>query len=219
MLVMRVALLGLLLGPLACQQMTNPPVVSQQTFSHAAGSTRVVAVMPFAVAPGAVRDPEEAGVSDREVADLVAAFVAEALSAEGVAVIPPSDMATFFLNQNRAVPRLDPQRAALVAAREFGATSVVMGEVIRWRKRTGEAFGAGQPASVAFVMHLDDAPGGRRLWTSRFDHTQRTITADPLIARKYPGGGTRFLTAQELARWGVRSAVSTLLEGQWRASN
>jgi hypothetical protein len=130
----RVAALALLLPGLACQQVTNPHVVTQQTFSHAPGSMRVVAVMPFSASPGVVRDPET-GVTAQEVADLIATFVADALAAEGVGVIPPSDMSLAFLNQNRAIPRLDPQAAVLVAAEKFGATSVVMGQVMRSRQR------------------------------------------------------------------------------------
>jgi hypothetical protein len=128
-------------------------------------------------------------------------------------------MAAVFLNQGRAVPRRDARRAAETAGLKFGATSVLMGQLIRWRERKGEKLGAESPASVAFQMTLHEVPTGRRLWTSRFDHTQRTLTADPLIARKYPGGGTRFLTAGELTRWGMGDAVAALVQGQWRASN
>jgi hypothetical protein len=198
--------------------MTNP-VVDQQTFSASAGSLNRVAVMPFAARTGVVRDPVLIGVTDEQAADLIARFAADALHAEGLSVVPASDMAAIFLNQGRAVPRRDPRRAAEVAEAKFGATSVLMGQLIRWRERRGEAMGAEFPASVAFQMTLHEVPTGRRLWTSRFDHTQRTLTADPLIARKYPGGGTRFLTAAELTRWGMRDAVASLVQGQWRASN
>jgi len=95
---------------------------------------------------------------------------------------------------------------------------VVLGEVIRWRDREGRNLGSGNPAGVGFTLRLFEAPGGRRLWTSRFDHTQRTLTADPLIARKYPGGGSRWLTASELARWGASAAAEDMVQGQWRAS-
>ena len=35
---------------------------------------------------------------------------------------------------------------------------------------------------------------------------------------RYPGGGSRWLTAAELARWGAAAAAKSLVEGQWRAS-
>jgi hypothetical protein len=208
-----------LLALLACQQVTNPRVVEQQTFSAAAGSLNKVAVLPFSTRDGVVREPALAGLNDVEAADLLARFAAEALHAEGLSVVPASDMAAAFLNQGRAVPRRDPRRGAEVAGVKFGAKSLLAGQLIRWRERKGQALGAEHPASIAFQLTLHAVPSGRRLWTARFDHTQRTITADPLVARKYPGGGTRFLTAAELTRWGIRDAVASLVEGQWRASN
>ena len=208
------ASLGLLL--LAGCQQANPSVVSGQTFSAPAGSTRVVAVMPFYPRPELrQRDPD---LDADALAKNVSIFVANALAAQGVRVVPPTDLQISFMNEGRPVPRRDVKAAAVVAARDFGATSVVMGEVLRWRDREGANLGSSRPASVAYTLRLHEAPGGRRLWTSRFDHTQRTLTGDPLIARKYPGGGTRWLTASELARWGASAAAEDMVQGQWRAS-
>ena len=212
---MALALAFLLLLATGCQQ-ANPPVVKGQTFSAAAGSTRVVAVVPFYPRPELRQRMPDVDVD--ALAKNVAIYMADALSAQGVRVVPPTDLQLSFLNEGRPVPRRDPQLAAEVAARDFGATSVVLGELLRWRDREGANLGAGRPASVGYTMRLFEAPGGRRLWTSRFDHTQRTLTADPLTARKYPGGGTRWLTAAELARWGASAAAQDLVQGQWRAS-
>jgi hypothetical protein len=172
--------------------------------------------VPFAYRPELAYDETAGGLAPQEVADLVTTFVAEAIAAQGIQVVPPSDVEVVFTNQGRAVPRRDPRAAAEVLSREFGATSVVLGEVIRWREREGEAYGADQPASVGFEFALRSL-AGRTLYQTRFDHTQRTLTADPLTARKYPGGGTRFLTAAELARWGAGAAAQSLAEGQWRS--
>ncbi len=202
-----------------CRQITDPPVVDQQTFSASADSLKRVAVMPFASRAGVVRDPGLAGVTDEQVGDLVATFAVDALRREGLNVVPSSDVAFVFLNEGRAVPRRDVKRGAQVVGTEFGATSLLMGQVVRWRERKGEALGVEQPASVSYLMTLHEVPTGRRLWTSRFDHTQRTLTADPLLARKYPGGGTRFLTAAELTRWAMQDAAASLVTGQWRTSN
>ncbi len=198
-----------------CQQ-ANPPVVTGQTFSAAAGSTKMVAVMPFYPRPELrQRNPD---VDPDALAKSVAIYVADALAAQGVRVVPPTDLQISFMNDGRPLPRRDPKTAAEVAARDFGASSVVLGEVTRWRDRDGRNLGSGTAASVAYTLRLFEAPGGRRLWTSRFDHTQRTLTGDPLMARKYPGGGTRWLTAAELARWGASAAAENMVQGQWRAS-
>ncbi len=211
---LRLAAGGLLLLT-GCQQ-ANPPVVTGQTFSAVAGSTKVVAVMPFYPHPELrQRNP---GVDVDALAKNVAIYVADALAAQGVRVVPPTDLQISFMNDGRPLPRRDPKTAAEVAARDFGASSVVLGEVTRWRDRDGRNLGSGTAASVAYTLRLFEAPGGRRLWTSRFDHTQRTLTGNLLIARKYPGGGTRWLTAAELARWGASAAAENMVQGQWRAS-
>ena len=202
-------------GLFGCSQ-ANPPVVKQQTFSAPVDATQKVAVVPFAYRPELTMDVTPGGLEPEAVADLVTTIVAEALVAQGITVVPPSDVEAAFTNQGRAVPRRDPRAAAETVGREFGATSVVTGEVLRWREREGEAYGADQPASVGFEFSLRGL-SGRTLYNTRFDHTQRTLTADPLTARKYPGGGMRFLTAAELARWGADAAAQSLAEGQWRS--
>ena len=87
---------------------------------------------------------------------------------------------------------------------------VLVGEVWRYRERSGEALGSSRPASVAFEVTLFAAPDGRKIWQGRFDETQQSITANPLRARRYPGGGTRWLTAAELARWGAKQVAESL---------
>ena len=133
-------------------------------------------------------------------------------------MIPPNDLVIAFMGAGTATPRLDPRRATELAAREFGATSVVLGEVYRWRERKGEALGASGAASVGFEVRLYDTRTTRRLWNSRFDETQRPLTEEIRNLRRYPGGGSRWLTASELARWGVAASVDALVAGQWRAS-
>jgi hypothetical protein len=195
-----------------------PPVVKQTTFSASPGSLRRVAVMPFYPRSDLSRSLVDGGRTAEEVAEIVASYIADALMAEGVSVIPPNDLAIAFTSQGRATPRLDPKAAAETAAREFGATAVVLGEVYRWRNRTGEALGSDRPASVGFQLSLHEAPQGRRLWNSRFDETQQPLTSDVRNLGRYPGGGSRWLTASELARWGAQASAESLVAGQWRSS-
>ena len=208
--------LALLLLCIGCPKAL--PVVKQQTFFASAGSLKVVVLVPFYPRPDLVRGVGDQRMSAEEVAALVTGFFGDALAAEGVHVIPASDFETAFSSQGRATPRRDPRAAAERAARDFGATSVVLGEVYRWRERSGEALGTDRPASVGYQMSLHEAPGGRRLWNSRFDETQRPLTDDVRLLGRYPGGGSRWLTAAELARWGAAAAAESLVEGQWRAS-
>ncbi len=216
-LILRAALgLALLLLCVGCPK--PPPVVKQQTFSASPGSLDVVVLVPFYPRHDLVQGLAGKGISAEDVAALVTGFFGDALAAEGVRVVPASDLELAFSSQGRATPRRDPQAAAELAARDFGATSVVLGEVYRWRERSGEALGTDRPASVGYQLSLHQAPGGRRLWFSRFDETQRPLSADVRNLGRYPGGGSRWLTAAELARWGAAAAAESLVEGQWRAS-
>jgi len=110
-----------------------------------------------------------------------------------------------------SVPRQQHLQAVERASADFGATAVAVGRVTRWREREGSAAGATQPASVAFEVSLYEAPSGRRLWTGRFDETQKSITEAILRARQYPGGGTRWLSTEEFARWGAKEVAKSIL--------
>ncbi len=208
--------LALLLLCIGCPK--PAPVVRQQTFSASAGSIDKVVLVPFYPRPDLLRGLAGAGISADEVAALVTGFFGDALAAEGVRVIPASDLELAFSSRDRATPRRDPRAAAELAASEFGATSVVLGEVYRWRERSGEALASDRPASVGYQMSLHHAPSGRRLWSSRFDETQRPLSDDVRNLGRYPGRGSRWLTAGELARWGAGAAAESLVEGQWRVS-
>jgi len=60
------------------------------------------------------------------------------------------------------------------------------------------------------VLTLYSAPDALRVWSARFDETQQSLSANVARARKYPGRGTRWLTAAELARWGIENAIAAV---------
>ncbi len=196
----------------------NPKIVVGHTFSAVEGSLKVVAVMPFYPQPD-LRFKLGSAEAAEDTAAILSNFFTESLVSQGVRVVAPSDLSVAFTALGRATPRKDQKMAGELASQEFGATAVVLGSVSRWRERGGAAIGSDRPASVGFEVSLFEAKGGRRLFTARFDHTQRTLSGSPMVARQYPGAGTRFLTVNELARWGSDKAAARLVEGQWRLSN
>jgi hypothetical protein len=195
---------------LVCAGCSATPVVESRTFRMPPGTLKKVAVMPFNTKDTLVKYSAEAGVSPESAAELVARFMTEALARRGIAVIPPSDLEIALAGQSAAMPSVDPRAAAELAARDFGATAVLLGRVSRYRERGGEKYGSSTAASVAFEVTIYSAPAAQRVWTSKFDETQRPLSDNVLNARRYPGGGTRWLTAAELAQWGARSAADTL---------
>jgi hypothetical protein len=195
---------------LACPK--PPDVVKHRVFDVRPGLLRKVAVAPFAPSRSFVRAGPEAETG-AAAADLVARFLSEALRERGIATIAPSDLLIAFEGSGAVLPRQDPAAVAALAAREFGATAVVLGVVNRYRERSGEALGSTHPASVHFEWTFHAAPSGEAVWSAHFDQTQPTVTGNPLLARQYPSYGSRFLTAAELARWGVGRALDEVPRG------
>jgi hypothetical protein len=43
-----------------------------------------------------------------------------------------------------------------------------------------------------------------------FNETQRPLSSNVLVASRYPGGGSRWLSAEELARWGAEETARSM---------
>ncbi len=209
----RGAVVGVLLGLVVAAGCTRPrPIIAQRQFAPTHGLLQTIAVMPFypARALASQRGPKEE--SPWVSAALVTRFVTEALVEHGFGVVPASDLETAFRGEGQVTPRLDPRSAAATASRNFGASAVMLGELLRFRERSGGAGGSERPASVAFRVVIYSAPDARRLWAAEFDETQPSVTADLWRARQYPGRGTRWLSAAELARFGADRTARSLDE-------
>ncbi len=219
------ALLGLALATAlaaaGCQtgagrELGGGPVVRQQRLAAAPQAFRKLAVIPFYPAETLGRSASTTRGAPPpparwEVAALVSNFVAQALATEGVPVVAPSDVELAFTGEGHAVPRLDPQAAVQLSQRSFDASGVLLGKVLRYQEREGGSAGATRPAAVAFEVSLYEVPTGRRLWTGRFDEVQQSLTGNVFRARAYPGGGTRWLSAAEFARWGASEVAKAML--------
>jgi hypothetical protein len=182
-------------------------IVKIQTYpglEQASTGVSAVAVIPFdARGRAGAATTEGPGA---EAAPVVARQVAEAIAARGINVIPPEDVARAL--QSAGIPadaKLD--QIAALAHHKFGANLVVMGQVTRYRDRRGENLGASSPASVGFLVTLYQAPAATRLWSASFDETQAPLSSNVFNMGRYPGGGTRWLTAEELSRWGAEGVA------------
>ncbi len=196
-------------GGLGCATI-SPELVEERRYAVMEAADPTLAVLPFYPSANLSRSVRPGGSQAWEAAALVTRFVTEAVAQRRVRVIPESDVQLAFASEGQVTPRLDPISAARLAADRFGATGVLLGVVNRYRERQGSAFASMSTASAEFVVTLYDAPAGRRIWSGRFNQTQPDLTANVFTATRYPGGGTRFLTVAELARWGAQLIADRL---------
>ncbi len=207
----RAPALALALLGLSC----TGPIVQDEVHDVDPKTLARIAVVPFVPAPD-FRGGGDPGVSSSgegaEAAALATRIASDALAGSGFDVIPASDVAHVFEAAGKAVPHGDKTAFAEAVAREFGATSALFGTVHRYRERRGGELGTTGPAGVGFELALHTAPSAHLLWTARFDHTQQALSENALIAPRYPGAGSRWLTAAELTRWGFDAAAQRLAE-------
>lgn len=91
--------------------------------------------------------------------------------------------------------------------KELKADAVIIGSVTSFQERVGGAFGITRPASVGFEVDLYSVQDDKLLWKSGFYETQSSLTEDigslPLFIKR----GGKWITADELARYGAEEVI------------
>jgi hypothetical protein len=188
-----------------------------------------IALMPFVV--GQLESPEamsakplskplaqievEFGGVPEGADQIMNRIVSQALKKRYPDSMIPFDSATAAYRAIIDDPMLDTTRKQVVRLGEMlQADIVVVGTIWRFRQKGALEEGAGdmsdRPASVGFALYLVDVQSGVRLWRGLFDGTQKVLTEDVLGGIDQIGMGLRWLTAEELARYGVRSLLNKL---------
>lgn len=202
------SLIAAALALLGCQ-----PVVSVRARPHTRTNERIEPIRTIAVAPfskaGKLAGARSLTVEEspwvtpddekNEATVLVSRYFAEALEQRGLLVVPADDVHRMLESVYADYERVIPLQVARIAAERFGADAVIVGSVGRYRERSRDGGGA----SVGFEVALYEAPSGRKLWSANFDETQRPLSENIFNASRLPGGGSRWLTADELAKWGA----------------
>lgn len=183
----------------------SPPVQETRLPAMDAVSTPFakIALLPVRQAPDAHVAPSRPDAPPpQQPSEMLENALRVGLGQRGVVVIAPDDLASALGTTPEALAHTDADAACEQAAARHAADAVLSAEVVRFRERRGRELGAEAPASVMFRAALWRAADHALVWQSEFDETQEPISANVLNAGRYPGGGTRWLTAEELLRWG-----------------
>ena len=125
-------------------------------------------------------------------------------------LIPPDRVADAY----RTIvvdPALDtPRKRAVRLGEAVGAEVVVVGTVWQYREKGALVDLPDSAASVGFALYLIDVKTGVRFWRGAFDETQQALTEDVVDGFKQLGMGLHWLSAEELARYGVKSVLQKL---------
>ena len=101
-----------------------------------------------------------------------------------------------------------PQSLAVALGRTLKADHVMVGIVWRYKERVGTAEASASPASVAFTLYLLNVQKGIPVWEATFDKTQQALSDNLLNAKEFFTMGARWLTADELARYGIEKVLN-----------
>jgi hypothetical protein len=97
-----------------------------------------------------------------------------------------------------------PLTVARALGKRIGADYVIVGNVWRYKDRAGSTLATTSPASVAFALYLVEVASGRILWSDVFSETQRSLAENILQAKGFFEMGGKWVTADELALYGVK---------------
>jgi hypothetical protein len=125
----------------------------------------------------------------------------------GDLVIPQALVARTYAGITLDEIRDTPLSVSLKVGKLLGAKFMAVGSVWKYRDRVGGDRAASSPASVAFALHLVEVPTGKILWSKSFVQTQRSLSENILNAKAFFDQGAKWLTADELASYGVKELL------------
>ena len=106
------------------------------------------------------------------------------------------------------IPKDEGKDTLLDIARRLGrrleTNLVVLGTVWRYRDKFRSDTGRIGPAAVSFAVYLVDVAEGRLRWHESFSQTQQSLFENLLSAKSFFDKGAKWLTADELAFYGVK---------------
>ncbi len=126
-------------------------------------------------------------------------------------LLVPEGKCMGFLNNFLATNVSQSQRSLIRSfGRQLGVDAVLYGKLYKYKERIGNQYSVQRPASVGFDLNLIRTRDGAVLWRYNFDKTQQALTENLFDFGFYRSEGMRWLTADELARYGMEKALEDL---------
>lgn len=175
-------------------------------------SIKKVAVLPFQTQPISpdAKIPEVRQVAEGSEDVLTQLFV-EKLQATGrYQIILQWQVEAALKAAQGGEPGTMTPGLALKTGKAVGADVVIMGRVQKYTERMGGPLGSERPASVGFVVTMISVGDGQALWSGEYYETQKTLSEDVNTLPLFIKRGGKWLTARELADYGLDEMIKTL---------
>lgn len=171
---------------------------------------RRIALVPSAVLGGPDVAVAPSGLVEEEGPYVVMAQLLRALEGSGrYEPLRPEEAMRVLETSRIDLSSAPPASVCQLVSRGLGADAVLFTRVRRFVSRKGRGTGVARPASVWFELALR-APDGELLWRGEYDETQQGLTDDPLSLRRSIARRFRWVTAEELARYGAGELVQRM---------
>lgn len=92
----------------------------------------------------------------------------------------------------------------------MNADYLLVPQLMYWQERKGGAAGSDDPASVMIDMYVVDVKEQGIATRYRFDEKQVSLAENMLTFSKFVDRGGKWLTARELAAWGIEDGLRVL---------
>jgi len=140
--------------------------------------------------------------------ELLTGYLQDALKPRyGEALIPLQIVRPAYSALPKNPPTDTPQSLAVALGKKLQADHVMVGTVWRYQQLVGSAEAADKPASVAFALYLLNVETGNPVWEATYEKTQQPLSQNVLNIKEFFNMGARWLTAEELARYGMKQVL------------
>lgn len=128
----------------------------------------------------------------------------------GLKTISPNEVTKVLTRKGLKPSTMKAQQLAKELGKALSLDAVVVGQIRVYRERDGQKFGA-IPAAVGFDVQVLHAQSGAVIWMGDYFEEQKSFTED--FKGMFERGG-KYLTAEELARSGVKRVMQRLPLGR-----
>lgn len=169
-------------------------------------SVKKVIVIPFIAVPeGDLKGLRSAKVNPDGVTQVYSTFYSQ-FDALGYLSVPYDEVDKNKIASPGPVP-IDLVRSV---GEKTGGDAILTGVVTRYEEREGGPAGISKPASVGFEVRLINAKDGKILWKGDYAETQKSLTEDLSMFFVFFKRGGKWLTAEQLVKYGVSEMLKTL---------